>query len=127
MENKRYISELHADHKEWISKLSFYKEEIVSFEMRLGEVARANNTKEISAQVEHFQNQFIRQGELIDELKHAIQQHEKVLSEAVETNPVASDHRYVSDHGMLREQVKTFENIYHDLKVEFSHFLSKSL
>jgi hypothetical protein len=127
MEAQKYISELHAEHNEWNSKLSFYKEELLSFRHRLEEVAKANNVKEIAARVEHFQNQFIRQDEVADELRHAIKQHEAILAQQIEANPVASDHRHTADHELLRDQVITFDKIYTELKHEFTQFLSKSL
>ncbi len=127
MEAKTHISDLHSEHTEWLNKLSFNKDEIQSFNNRLAEVIKANNSIEVAANVEHFQNQFIRQREVIDELRHEIKQYENNLVMQVEANPVASDHRIVVDHPGLRDQMETFEKIYSDLKNEFNHFLSKTL
>jgi hypothetical protein len=127
MEAKKHIADMHSEHHEWLTVLSFHKDEIQSFDKRLGEVIKANNTRDVAAQVEHFQNQFIRQKEVIDELSHEIRQYEDKLTEQVEANPVASDHRIVSDHSSLREQVETYKRIYDDLKKEFNQFLSKTL
>ncbi|MEI6508929.1 MAG: hypothetical protein WCO54_10615 [Bacteroidota bacterium] len=127
MEAKKHISELHSEHFEWLDKLSFNKDEIQVFNKRLGEILKANNVREVAAQVEHFQNQFIRQREVIDELRHEIKQYENNLTKQVEANPVASDHRFTVDHPVLRDQMETYEKIYSDLKTEFNHFLSKTL
>jgi uncharacterized coiled-coil DUF342 family protein len=127
MEAKTHISDLHSEHTEWLNKLAFTKDEIQSFNNRLAEVIKANNTIEVAANVEHFQNQFIRQREVIDELRHEIKQYENSLIMQVEANPVASDHRIVVDHPGLRDQMETFERIYAELKIEFNHFLSKTL
>jgi uncharacterized coiled-coil DUF342 family protein len=127
MEAKTHISDLHSEHTEWLNKLLFIKDEIQTFNARLGEIINANNSVEVAASVEHFQNQFIRQREVIDELKHDIKQYENSLIQQVEANPVASDHRIVVDHPGLRDQMETFEKIYVDLKNEFTHFLSKTL
>jgi uncharacterized coiled-coil DUF342 family protein len=127
MEAKTHISDLHSEHTEWLNKLSFNKDEIQTFNNRLAEVIKANNTIEVAANVEHFQNQFIRQREVIDELRHEIKQYENSLIMQVEANPVASDHRIVVDHPGLRDQMETFERIYAELKIEFNHFLSKTL
>jgi len=127
MEAKKHISDLHSEHTEWLNKLAFTKDEIQSFNNRLAEVIKANNTIEVAANVEHFQNQFIRQREVIDELRHEIKQYENSLIMQVEANPVASDHRIVVDHPGLRDQMETFERIYAELKTEFNHFLTKTL
>ncbi len=127
MEAQKHFSELHTEHNEWINKLLFYKEEIQTFKSRLEEVVKANNTIEITSNVEHFQNQFIRQNEVIDELKHEIKQHENNLAKQIEANPTASDHRLTTDHSGLRDQMNIFEKIYDDLKNEYTQFLVKSL
>jgi predicted RNase H-like nuclease (RuvC/YqgF family) len=125
--SKKHISELHTEHTEWLNKFSFYREEIQSFNNRLSDLVKANSIVEVTAQIEHFQNQFIRQNEVIDELRHEIRSHESSLVQQVGANPVASDHRTVTDHAGLRDKVLTFEKIYTELKQEFNHFLSKSL
>ena len=51
------------ENKEWTSNLSFYKDEIKIMENRLVEITSKNTSKEILAQVEHFQNQLIIQKE----------------------------------------------------------------
>jgi len=127
MEAKTHISNLHSEHTEWLNTLSFNKDEIQTFNSRLAEVIKANNAVDVAANVEHFQNQFIRQREVIDELRHEIKQYENSLIQQVEANPVASDHRIVVDHPALRDQMETFERIYGELKNEFNHFLSKTL
>ena len=127
MEAKKHISDLHSEHIEWLNKLSFNKDEIQSFNKRLAEVINANNVKEVAVNVEHFQNQFIRQNEVIDELRHEIKQYENSLVMQVEANPVAADHRLIVDHPQLRDQMEIFEKIYNDLKMEFNHFLTKTL
>jgi hypothetical protein len=127
MESKKHINELHVEHSEWLSKISFYKEEMQSFNNRLSDLVKANTIIEVTAQVEHFQNQFIRHNEVMDELKHEIRGHEEKLVQQVEANPVASDHRSVADHEGLRDKMVTFEKIYTELKQEFTHFLSRSL
>jgi hypothetical protein len=66
------IPKLHLEHRQWIAELNFYKEEIRIFESYLENVVNRNTAIEARAQVEHFQNQFIREKEVIDELKHKL-------------------------------------------------------
>ncbi len=122
-----YIGDLHFDHMEWLNSLQFYKEEIGIFERRLEEIVRRNNMHEVMAELEHFQNQFIREKEVIDELRHDIKGHENMLEKEAKEHPVAIDHRYFTDHTDLRDRFHTFEKIYHELKAEFRQWLAKRM
>lgn len=123
----KYLHELHAEHREFNAQLDFVIDEIRTFKHRLEEVAIANNKLEVMQRAEHFQNQFIRHKEVIDELKSMIHHHEKLIADLAEANNVATDHRKTEDHIELREQMVTFAKIYSDLKTEFLGFLSKTL
>lgn len=123
--DEKYIKDLHKEHLEFISSLNFYKDELVTFTHRLEEIARANTKKEIMEQVEKFQNHFIRQKEVLDELVSKINSHEHELVENAKANNVATDHRKVNDHGEIRNEFHTYEKIYNELKLDFQTFLSK--
>jgi hypothetical protein len=123
--NTKPIAELHAEHSEWLMKLDFYTSEISVMRKRLEEIASKNTSKEILAQVEHFQNQFILQKETIDEIRHSIKDHESYLEKRIDENPTASDHRSLNDHPKMRENVNGFEKIFNELRHEFNLFLSK--
>lgn len=123
---QKYLHELHAEHNEFLSVLAFAKDEIKTFKNRLDEVVTANNKAEVMAQVEHFENQFIRHNEVIDELKHEIHECEVKIAKLAESNNVATDHRKADDHVELRDQMETFNKIYAELKDEFKRFLEKT-
>ncbi|MFA6260945.1 MAG: hypothetical protein WC760_05725 [Bacteroidia bacterium] len=127
MENQVKVTAAHRDHNEWIGYLKFCKDEISSFENRLSEVVTANNKREIVAQVEHFQNQFIREKEVIDILKHDIRAMENQLEVQVAANPVATEHKRVADEPELRERMDTFEKLFNELKEEFHGFIRVTL
>lgn len=127
MESSKYIIELHADHKKWIEVLQFYTDELISFNIRLEEVVKANTKMDIKSQVEHFQNQFIRQKEVIDIIRHDVNLSEKNLQSTIAANPVATDRKRTSDEPELRDQMITFEKIFGELKEEFKKFLATTL
>lgn len=127
MSNEKYLHELHADHKMWVSELTLAVDQLNSFQNRLQEVNSANTAADIRAQVEHFQNQFIREKEVIDILIHDINAEERLLSVNAQSNNVATDHRKVADNEDLRDRMSTFVKIFGELKVEFTTFLSKTL
>ena len=74
------IRSLHMEYQLWTRELIFYKEEIRIFEHHLTAILKRNNKNGVPAQVEHFQNQFILQKEVIDYLKHDLQVSERQLA-----------------------------------------------
>lgn len=125
--NQKYLSELHQEHGEWTKKLNFVKDEISSFKNRLEEVVSANSKTEVLAEVEHFQNQFIRQNEVIDHLLHDINAEEDKVVENAKSNNVATDHRKMEENTKLVDRMTTFDKLYEELKQDFVSYLSKVL
>ena len=126
-ENKVQIIDLHFELNLWLNELKFYKDEIQIFNNRLEEIVSKNNTVEIMSEVEHFQNQYIRQSEVLDELRHEIKQHENIIEKEATDNSVPFDHHYVEDHAELRSQIEQFKKIYADLKRDFMNFLIRRM
>lgn len=125
METKKTIYQLHEEHKIWLNKLAFYKDEISIMQNRIAEIAQKNTSKEVLSFVEHFQNQLIVQKEQIDILNHSIRSHESFLENAADKNRTAVDQEKFTDHKVQRENVEKFERIFNDLRKELIAFLSK--
>ena len=125
MKQHIYYTDLHSEHELWAKELAFFEDEVNFFEKRLGEIASKNTDKEMLAELEHYQNSFIRQKEIIDELQHEIVVHEDKLQEFVEDHPVAIDHVHFSDHKEMRDKMMTNRKIYTDLKNDYFRYLSK--
>lgn len=125
MDKKESIIELHHEHTEWINKLNFYKDDLIVFNNRLSEIAAKNSNKEILAEVEHFQNQFIIQNNNIDQIKHVINLDEDKIKKEINSNPIAVDHRKMEDHPKERDLVDTFEKNFNSLRTEFNKFAAK--
>jgi ActR/RegA family two-component response regulator len=125
MKTEEKIYTQHAENSEWMNKLKFYKDEISILGNRLGEIASKNNHAEVLTQVEHFQNQFIIQKNNIDEIAHAIGQHEKALEKEIEKNPTAIEHRKFEFHDRQKEQVTSFEKNFSTIRSEFNQFSAK--
>ena len=119
------ISTLHTEHKEWLYKLSFYKEDLAIMQNRLDEIAKKNTSAELMAMVEQFQNQFSIQFEIIDLLKHDINQHESLIQKSILGNPVGSDHRKLPGHAGFEEKINQFEKSFADLRQRLFTFLAK--
>jgi hypothetical protein len=125
MENQKTISQLHQEHREWLNKLLFYRDELSIMDDRILEVAKKKSSKEAAPLIEHFQNQLIIQNEQIDILNHDIKSHEAYLHTAVEKKGADIDTENFSDHQKHRESVIIFEKIFRELREEFIEFLAK--
>lgn len=122
---KKHIDELHFEHNVWIKSMQFYYDELRTFESRLEELVTRNTKTEVTSQIEHFQNQFIRNKEVSEEIISKCKDHDKFLANQAKDHPIAIDHVLFADHTKLRDEVETFEKIYIDLKKEFMTFLRK--
>ncbi|MFN0204109.1 MAG: hypothetical protein ACKVTZ_21500 [Bacteroidia bacterium] len=126
-QNGIYLTDLHHDHQEWLIALDFYKHALKGYGERLDDVARANTKVEVMKQVEHYQNQFIIQEKNISDLVHLIAKEENIILSSVKENPVATDHRKITDNVELREAVTGFENYFTKLRTEYIRFLRSVL
>jgi hypothetical protein len=120
-----FISDLHYDHKIWLNELNFYSDELKIFKERLEYVIKRNTEKDFLAQAERFQNQFIRQKEVRDEVRHEIKQAENQIEKFAKDHPIAIDHVHFNYHTQLAEQMETYRSLYMEMKQEFMKFLVK--
>jgi len=127
IQEKTHIGALHQQHVDWKEELLFTRDELNFFEKRLEEIADKNTDEDTSTKVEHFQNQFIIQREQIDALLHHIEKHEEEIAHFAEDHPVAVDHHLFQSHGDMIEKMKTFHELYQQLKTEFLHFVASAL
>lgn len=117
---------LHAEYQFWIAELNFDTELIKIFENHLAYITVHNTSKKISAHIEQFQNQFIRQREVIDELKHDLNISEKQLVSFIrDMSAIGFENERLDNHSELREKFLTFRNLFDDLKTRFRHFESE--
>lgn len=123
--DKKHIDVLHFEHQVWTSELNFYKDELVIFDKRLGEMVNNYTDKEVLGHLEHFQNQFIIQNQEIVQLLHDSREHEEFLAFAAQSAPIAIDHQSFADHAQLRDRMEQFTKLYMALKQEFKAYLSK--
>ena len=125
--DKKRISDLHADHRQWLSDASFYADELKVFQKRLNEVAQKNTGAAVAGQVGHFQNQLIIQKEQLDILNHQVREHEQFLAGFAEAHPVAIDHQLFANHNSMLDKMHMYKKLYTQLKDEFNHFLSRAM
>ncbi len=118
------VKKLHRENKVWKNELLFVADEIKIYENRLSELVMGDTTKDMLRSLEHFQNQFIREKEVIDQLKHDVKIHEHHLVEFVR-NDVGDEERMIKVHYELKDKMETFRKIFGELKGKFYHFLAE--
>ena len=115
----------HEENKEWLNNILFYKDELKVMQNRLQEIASKNTAKELLKEVEHFQNQLIVQRENCDVIQHEINISNDIINNEIKKNTTAIEHRSISDHSSVRDNIGSFEKNFKELKKEFNLFLSK--
>lgn len=120
-----FNSDLHFEHVHWNRELSFWEDELKSFNKRLEELVTRWTNKDVLAQLEHYQNEFILQDKRIDELQEAIEVHEARMAGQDLQGKDALDITLVKKHVEFRNKMETQRQIYADLKKEFFRFLTK--
>lgn len=123
-ENKKPVTELHAQITEWKSNVELVRTEISTFQKQLNEIVIKNNHEEVLKEVEHFQNLFIRQLEVSDELFHELKAADHKLAEAADTG-TDSETVFAEPNTSLRDSVGTYNKLFLELKNEFHSFLEK--
>ena len=119
-----FNSDLHFEHKQWRRELLFLEDEIKSFKNRLEELVNRWTKKEMLAQLEHYQNQFIIQESVIQKFQEDINMHETNISAHYKKGEDVLDTFLVKKHVEFRNHMDVQRHIYTDLKKEFYRFLS---
>jgi hypothetical protein len=110
---------LFNEHLAWLRSIDVYKNALKNLQSSLETIAPNFSNKRTSGRVEQFQNRFIRQGEVIDILRHNIKSHENDL----ERLDLPSNRLFV-DHVNLREEYYRFCDLFIEMEQEFYEFVS---
>jgi hypothetical protein len=118
------ITKLHDEITEWKSSIGLVRDEISAFQKELREIVNKNNNKEALKGVEHFQNQFIRQLEISDDLMHDLHIADHKLAEKAQLS-ADSDLTLKEDDVQLRDKVETYDKLFRELENDYHLFLEK--
>lgn len=110
---------LFTEHNLWLKNLDQVKFEFKDLQIRLERALPHLHSKPLLARVEQFQNRFIRQREVVDELRHEIKQHENHLEKM--DQPA---HLLLLEHVGLRDQFSRFYDLFIELERDFDEFLA---
>jgi len=120
-----YNANMHFEHQLWKRELNFWKDELKSFNNRLSELETRWTNKDVLAQLEHYQNEFILHGGVIEDLEESIEKHEIRIAGQSKIGEDAIDTVLAKKHIKFRSQIETQRQIYSELKKEFFRFLEK--
>lgn len=126
MHTKEQLLEMHSEHNEWQNKIKFYRDEIKGLNNQLPEMLTKGASPQTLASVEHFQNQFILQNEVLDIMRHDFKQHENKIEAIQQGQQNTHDVSLTGNHESYKEKLNQFEKIFHDLRVEFNTFKAES-
>lgn len=119
-----YVKDLSFDHELWDNEMKYYRNELEIFEHRLEQDVVRLSDSEALRNLEHFQNQFIRQNEVLDILSKKVRKNRKNITRSSVKGEILSDNDLVKNYVELRDEFEMFEKIYFELKrnfVDFNH------
>jgi len=123
MESTISIEQFREELQSWKHELSSIKEEIRYFEQHLEQLATKRLPKELLAEVEHFQNQFICQKEVIDKLRHDLPDTSSKVDHIFhELRQMNEESNWESQSEGLEGRMDTFRKIYIEVKQDFHRF-----
>lgn len=118
----KHITNLHND---WLRGLEFYKDELQIIQKRLEDIAARNTGHEVTAGIEHFQNQLLIHANYISEIKHSIHANLKTMQLLVQDTGGFVTEYTAAQHFNLNDQYLTEEKLINELRHEFNRFATK--
>ena len=125
METMTYSSAttLETEHLTWLKHLTFYKAQLQVMESEISDFVKSKPPKLLMPKVEQFQNQFIRQREVIDELRHKVKAHENEIERMTNFALEYLRDRVTREHIVIKAEYKRFLELFLTLEQDF-HDLS---
>lgn len=110
----------HQEHRDWLSKLDFYQDEIQIFQRELMQVLhRHPNYLSILEHVDEYRRILLKKLEKIDAFRREIVLHEKRLSQTLD--PTAEG---LWDHSEVRSDIDLFFKEFEAMKSNFRRFVA---
>ena len=124
LDGRVYVKDLNFDHELWDNEMKFYRNELEIFEHRLEQDVVRLSDRMALQELEHFQNQFIRQNEVLDILNKRVRVNRKAIARE-SINGEVNNASLFDEYKALREEFEVFEKIYYNLKRKFMDFNHK--
>ncbi len=115
---------LETEHIKWLKSIDFYKQLLVVMEKEMIDFVASKPPKSIAPRIEQFQNQFIRQREVLDTLKHNIKAHENEIERMTNFALEYLRDRVTREHIKLKSEYKRFVELFMEMEQDFHDFLA---
>jgi len=123
--SEHFSNDLRYDHHIWENELNFYKNELGIFENRLVDMLERDPNRDLLSELEQFQNQFIRQKEVVDELNHKIHLYDDELRGIPAQIMLEKTSNEIEKHKGLEDDLQINRRLYFDLRNRFNSYLLK--
>jgi len=115
---------LETEHIKWLKTLEFYKQQLVVMDKEIIEFVASKPPKSVSPKIEQFQNQFIRQREVIDTLRHNVKAHENEIERMTNFALEYLRDRVTREHLKLKAEYARFVELFMEMEQDFHDFLA---
>ena len=122
--NIKHIESLHGDA---LRGLDFYNTELGILQERLSEIAGKNTALDVQEQVDHFQNQFIIQANVIKLLTQTLHDNSKKIKTEVHELAGFVDAGDIEENEDLYGDYLMEEKIFNELRHEFNRFAAERM
>jgi hypothetical protein len=127
METKELLKKMHAEHHAWQAKILGFRSELKLLNRDLSGIVSKHTPREVPAEAEHFQNQFILQNDVLDIMRHDFKQYENLLEANMEKPGKDETGSILQMHQDHIQRLENFEKLFDELKSEFSQFTQPDL
>ncbi len=121
MEQSEKLADLHSEHGDWQNRIAQFKSEIKGMSDRLGVIVSKFSPRDVPANVEHFQNQFILQRDVLDIMRHDFKQYENMI-EAEQGKSQTASENLLQIRQAYHQRLQDYNRILKDIKTEFEVF-----
>ena len=126
MDTPQSYRQIHQEHRQWLTDLNFYHDELKYYQNQLAQVAARDNEDHYHQKIVTFKRRFFDTLERIDELRYAIYKHERELAQREQLAERTQVH-INEDHHSRHKELDNFKKEYEQLKSEFHEFASHVL
>ncbi|MCU0441064.1 MAG: hypothetical protein MUE96_01570 [Bacteroidia bacterium] len=124
METMTSAASIEKEHLTWLKHIDFYKSQLQVMEKELQLFAKESSSKKVAPRIEQFQNQFIRQREVLDVLRHNIKQHENEIERMTRFALEYLRDRVTKEHLVVRAEFRRYVELFIEMEQDFHDFLA---
>ena len=121
MENQSQLAEMLTEHGRWQQQILKYKDALSEMKETLGVLVAKHTPRDVPANAEHFQNQFILQRDVLDRMRHDFKQYENRIEEA-QSSETSVPENLLQVRQAYQARLADYDKLFTELKSEFQAF-----